>query len=145
MSLNKVFLQGRLVRDPEVRTSPDGVNVCRFSLAVDRDFKGKDGQRGCDFINLVAFRQKADFISQYFTKGSQAVVDGKLQVQSYESGEGEKRTSVNVLVENIYFSGAKKEGSESGTNNAPPPKAQSKPKNTEQEDYEDYNDTNLPF
>lgn len=100
--LNKIFLMGRLTRDPETRKTQSGVSVCSFSLAVDRDYK-KDGEKETDFIDVVAWRSTADFVSKYFTKGRMAVVEGHLQIRDWVDKEGNKRRSAEVIADNVYF------------------------------------------
>lgn len=107
--LNKVILQGRFTRDPELRSTPQGVSTCSFSLAVDRDFVREGEERKADFPNCVAWRSTAEFISKYFRKGSMAIVEGSLQTRQYEDADGKKRTATEVLVSNIYFGESKKE------------------------------------
>ena len=92
--LNKIFLQGRLVADPEMRHTPSGVAVASLRLAVDRDFKDKEtGEKKADFINVVAWRSTAEFVSRYFTKGRMAVVEGRLQIRDYTDRDGNKRSA----------------------------------------------------
>ena len=92
--LNKIFLMGRLARDPELRRTQSGTPVVSFRLAVDRDFKDKaTGERSTDWIDVVAWRQTAEFVSRYFTKGRMAVVEGRLQMRDWTDKEGNKRTS----------------------------------------------------
>jgi len=106
--LNKIFLMGRLTRDPELRRTQTGTPVASFSLAVDRDFKDKaTGERSTDFIDVVAWRQTAEFVSRYFTKGRMAVVEGRLQIRDWTDKEGGKRRSAEVIADGIYFAGAK--------------------------------------
>ena len=114
--LNKIFLMGRLTRDPELRHTQTGTAVASFTLAVDRDFKDKQsGERACDFINVVAWRQTGEFVSRYFTKGRMAVVEGRLQMRDWTDKDGNKRTAAEVVADNVYFGDAKKE-SEPGCN-----------------------------
>ena len=101
--LNEIVLMGRLTRDPELRRTGNGTAVTSFSLAVDRDFKGQDGERETDFIDIVAWRSTAEFVSKYFTKGRMAVVKGRLQVRDWTDKDGAKRRSTDVLAENVYF------------------------------------------
>ena len=109
--LNKIFLMGRLTRDPELRRTPSGTAVASFSLAVDRDFKDKTtGDRTTDFIDCVAWRQTAEFVSRYFYKGRMAVVEGRLQIRDWTDKDGGKRRSAEVLVDNIYFGDSKRDG-----------------------------------
>ena len=114
--LNKIFLQGRLVADPELRHTQQGTAVASFRMAVDRDFKSKDpGASNTDFINIVAWRNTAEFVSRYFTKGRMAVVEGRLQMRDYTDKSGNKRTVSEVVSNNVYF-GDSKRNSESGAN-----------------------------
>lgn len=114
--LNKIFLQGRLVADPELRHTQQGTAVASFRMAVDRDFKSKDpGASNTDFINIVAWRNTAEFVSRYFTKGRMAVVEGRLQMREYTDKGGNKRTVAEVVSNNVYF-GDSKRNSESGAN-----------------------------
>ena len=106
--LNKIILMGRLGRDPEVRYTQSGKPVASFSLAVDRDFKDKaSGERATDWIDVVAWDAKAKFVQQYFHKGQQAVVEGRLQIRDWTDRDGGKRRSAEVVADNIYFAGAK--------------------------------------
>lgn len=113
--LNKIFLMGRLTRDPELRRTQTGTPVASFSLAVDRDFKDKaTGERSTDFIDVVAWRQTAEFVSRYFTKGRMAVVEGRLQIRDWTDREGGKRRSAEVVADNIYFGDSKRDGETGG-------------------------------
>ena len=106
--LNKVFLMGRLGRDPETRYTNSGTKVASFSLAVDRDFKDKaTGARATDWVEIVAWRQTAEFASKWFRKGQMAVVEGRLQVRDYTDREGNKRRAHEVVADSIYFCGSK--------------------------------------
>ena len=108
--LNKIFLQGRLVADPEMRHTPSGVAVASLRLAVDRDFKDKEtGEKKADFINVVAWRSTAEFVSRYFTKGRMAVVEGRLQIRDYTDRDGNKRTAAEVVADNVYFGDSKRD------------------------------------
>ena len=99
---------GRMTRDPELRTSQSGLSICTFTLAVDRDHQAKDSnEKKTDFIDCVAWRQTADFVNKYFSKGSMAIVLGTLQIDSYQK-DGENRRSAKVSVENIYFGESKR-------------------------------------
>lgn len=109
--LNKIFLQGRLVSDPELRNTPNGVAVTSFRLAVERDIKDKQsGERAVDFINVVAWRQTGEFVSRYFAKGRMALVEGRLQMRDYTDRNGNKRTAAEVVAEHVYFGDSRKEG-----------------------------------
>lgn len=108
--LNKIFLQGRLVADPELRHTASGVAVASFRLAVDRDFKDRDsGEKKVDFINVVAWRQTGEFVSKFFSKGRMAIVEGRLQLRDYTDKEENKRTMAEVNADNIYFGDSRKD------------------------------------
>ena len=111
--LNNIVLMGRLTRDPELRRTGSGVAVANFTLAVDRDFGAKDGEKETDFIECVAWRQTAEFLSKYFAKGRIAVVIGRLQVRSFTDKEGIKRKTAEVVVDMVYFGDSKKEAAAS--------------------------------
>lgn len=106
--LNRIVVMGRLGRDPEVRYTQSGTPVASFSLAVDRDFTDQStGQRGTDWIDWVAWGNRATFVDRYFRKGQLAVVEGRLQIRDYVGRDGGKRRAVEIVAENIYFAGAK--------------------------------------
>ena len=110
--LNHIVLMGRLTRDPELRYTQSQIPVASFSLAVDRDFGGRDGgERQTDFIDIVAWRSTAEFVSKYFTKGSMAVVSGRLQIRDWTDREGGKRRSAEVVADNVYFGDSKPKNS----------------------------------
>ena len=111
--LNHIVLMGRLTRDPELRRTGSGIAVASFTLAVDRDFASQGGEKETDFVDIVAWRSTAEFVSKYFTKGRMAVVSGRLQIRNWQDKEGNKRRSAEVVVDNIYFCG-KKESSSGG-------------------------------
>ena len=109
--LNHITVMGRLVRDPELRRTGSGVAVASFTVAVERDFGGRDGgERKTDFINCVAWRQTGEFISKYFAKGRMIVVDGRLEMRDWTDRDGNKRTSAEINVANAYFGDSKREG-----------------------------------
>ena len=109
--LNHIVIMGRLGKDPELRRTQSGVAVATFNVAVDRDFKDKaTGQRATDWITCVAWRGTAEFVEKYFSKGSLAVVSGRLQMRDWTDKDGNKRISAEVQAENVYFAGAKTEG-----------------------------------
>ena len=113
--LNKVILMGRLGKDPELRHTPSGTPVVSFSLAVERDFKDKEtGKRVTDWIDIVAWRQTAEFVNQYFTKGRTAIVDGRLQMRDWTDRDGNKRRSAEVVADNVYFGDSRRDGDEGG-------------------------------
>ena len=102
---------GRLTRDPELRRTGSGTAVTSFSLAVDRDFKSQSGEKETDFIDIVAWRSTAEFVSKYFTKGRMAVVEGRLQIRDWTDRDGGKRRSAEVVADNVYFGDSKRDGS----------------------------------
>ena len=113
--LNKIFLMGRLVADPEAKQTPSGVPVTTFRIAVDRDFKNKQtGEKEADFITVVAWRSTAEFVARYFTKGRMAVVEGRLQIRPYTDRDGNKRSATEVVAENIYFGDSRRDGEGGG-------------------------------
>lgn len=106
--LNKIFVMGRLTRDPELRHTQTGTAVASFTLAVDRDFKDKaTGEKQTDFIDCVAWRQTGEFVSKYFSKGRMAVVEGRLQMRDWTDKDGNKRRSAEVVADNVYFGDSK--------------------------------------
>ena len=113
--LNHIVIMGRLTRDPELRRTGSGIAVASFTLAVDRDFGGRDGgERETDFIDCVAWRQTGEFVSKYFTKGRMAVVSGRLQIRSWTDKEGNKRRTAEVVADNVYFGDSKRDGEGTG-------------------------------
>ena len=113
--LNHIVLMGRLTRDPELRRTGTGVAVATFSIAVDRDFANSaTGERETDFIDIVAWRSTAEFVSKYFAKGRMAVVSGRLQIRNWNDKEGNKRRSAEVIADNVYFGDSKREGGNEG-------------------------------
>ena len=119
--LNHITIMGRLTRDPEIRYTQSQTPVTSFTLAVDRDFGGRDGgEKQTDFIDCVAWRQTAEFVSKYFTKGSMAVVSGRLQIRDWTDRDGGKRRNAEVVVDNIYFGESKRrEGGEMRSDSRP--------------------------
>lgn len=105
--LNKVIMMGRLCDDPEFRQTQSQIPVCRFRIAINRP-KAKDGQEKADFINCVAWRSSAEFVSRYFSKGSMIVIEGKMQNNDYTDGNGVKHYSYEVLCDNVTFGESKK-------------------------------------
>ena len=107
--LNKIFIMGRLTRDPELRRTQSGTAVTSFSLAVDRDFKSQSGEKETDFIDVVAWRATAEFVAKYFTKGRMAIVEGRLQIRPWTDKDGNNRRSAEVVADNIYFGDSKRD------------------------------------
>ena len=119
--LNRIVLMGRLTRDPELRKTQSDTPVCSFSLAVDRDYK-KDGEKKeTDFIDIVAWRATAEFVSKFFTKGRMAVVEGRLQIRDWTDKEGNKRRSAEVVADNVYFGDSKRDAAGDSGGYSPAP------------------------
>ena len=117
--LNHITIVGRLTRDPELRRTGSGIAVASFTVAVDRDFGGRDGgEKETDFIDCVAWRQTGEFVSKYFTKGRMIVVSGRLQIRSWTDKDGNKRRTAEVVADNCYFGDSKRDdqGSSFGGN-----------------------------
>ena len=112
--LNKIIIMGRLTIDPELRRTGSGTAVTSFSLACDRDFKSQSGDKETDFIEVVAWKNTAEFVSKYFSKGRMAVVEGRLQIRDWTDKAGNKRTTAEVVADNVYFADSKR--SESNEN-----------------------------
>lgn len=141
--LNHIDIMGRLTRDPELRRTGSGISCVSFTLAVDRDYSGKDGgEKETDFIDCVAWRSTADFVSKYFSKGRMAVVSGRLQIRGWTDKEGNKRRSAEVVADNVYFGDSKKEESSGGNYGG-----YTTPANPLAQDFEmlDDDDAQLPF
>lgn len=133
MSLNRIDIMGRLTRDPELRYTAQGTPVTSFTLAVDRDYQSGGNERQTDFIDCVAWRQTAEFVSKYFSKGSMAIVTGRLHIRDWEDKNGGKRRSAEVMADSVYFGESKKRGD--GVNVEPP----------KLEEMEEDDGDNLPF
>lgn len=118
--LNVVALMGRLVADPELRHTPNGVATCTFRIAVDRNFVRQGEERKADFIDIVAWRQSAEFVCRYFRKGNLIAVNGSLQTRNYEDKNGNKRTAYEVVADNIHFAESKNSSQASGSGYAAP-------------------------
>lgn len=124
--LNKVILIGRLTRDPELRYTPNGVAVAKFTLAVDRFRTNRQGERETDFIDIVVFQKQAENCANYLSKGSLAAVDGRLQIRSYDDNQGVRRKAAEIIADNVRFlSGRPKEGGASGSVQQPSAEGQS--------------------
>lgn len=117
--LNHIVIMGRLTRDPELRRTGSGVAVASFTLAVDRDFAGKDGEKETDFIDCVAWRQTGEFVSKHFAKGRMAVVAGRLQLRSYTDKDGNKRRAAEIVADNVYFGDSKKDAENGNSSHTP--------------------------
>ena len=140
--LNKIVLMGRLTRDPELRQTQSGNSVVSFTLACDRDFAAQGAEKETDFVDIVAWRGTAEFVSKYFSKGRMAVVEGRLQIRDWTDKDGNKRRSAEVIVNSIYFGDSKKDG-DSSTGNY---RAAGAPVDVSASDFTDVEDDGeLPF
>ena len=142
--LNTAILMGRLTADPELKTTQNGVSVTSFCVAVDRRFQRQGEEKQTDFINVVAWRQTADFVSRYFHKGSMIAVQGSIQTRNYEDKNGNKRTAVEIVADNVSFCGSKSESDGQQTQN---PQNTPRPSvNTTNDDFTPLNtDNDFPF
>ncbi len=114
--LNHIVIMGRMTRDPELRRTGTGIAVASFTLAVDRDFGGRDGgERETDFIDCVAWRSTGEFVSKYFSKGSMTVVSGRLQIRNWTDKDGNKRRSAEIVADNVYFGESKRSSDSSAS------------------------------
>lgn len=139
--LNSAIIMGRLTADPELRTTASGLSVTSFSVAVDRRFQRQGEEKQTDFINVVAWRQTAEFVSRYFHKGSMIAVQGSIQTRNYEDKNGNKRTAVEIVADNVSFCGSKAEAAAQTAQNAPRPSV-----NTTNDDFTPLNtDNDFPF
>lgn len=141
MSLNHVFLQGRLVRDVELRSTQSGTSVATLTIAVDRDYARDGASDKTDFVNVVCWKQTAEFASKYMQKGSMVVVSGRLESRKWEDKNGNKRTEWEVVADRLYFGESKRNNNDSSFQ---PPQAQ----NVNAADFEDLEDDaggELPF
>lgn len=141
--LNCAAIMGRLVSDPELRTTGTGVQVCSFTVAVDRSFVKAGEERQADFIDVVAWRSTADFVCKYFHKGSMIAVDGSIQTRNYEDKNGTKRKSTEIIANNVNFCGGKSEGA-AGVGAAAFQPATSFA-TADEGDFKDIPDEDLPF
>lgn len=121
--LNRITMTGRLTHDPELRTTPSGVSVTSFSIANQRNYKNSSNERDTDFFDVVAWRTTAEFVTRYFSKGSLVTVDGRLETRKYEDKQGNKRTAVEIIADNVFFGDSKTEQKET----APAPAAVAAP------------------
>ena len=146
--LNKIILMGRLTRDPELRRTGSGTAVTSFSLAVDRDFKSQGGEKETDFIDIVAWRSTAEFVSKYFRRGSMIAIQGSIQTRMYEDKNGNKRKAVEIVADNASFCGSKAESgtgnfnrNDSVMNNQPAPSYST----ADESDFKEIPEDDLPF
>lgn len=132
--LNCAVIMGRLTADPELRTTNNGISVCSFSVAVDRSYARANGERQTDFINVVAWRQTAEFVSRYFRKGQMIAVQGSIQTRRYQDRQGNNRTAFEIVADNVSFCGSKNESGAGnyGGQQRPAPQNQAAPQSVPQ-------------
>ncbi len=133
--MNKVFLIGNLTRDPELATTNSGVSVCRFSLAVTRNYSNSDGERETDFLNIIVWRGQAENCHKYLKKGSKCAVSGSIQTRSYDAQDGTKRYVTEIVADNVEFLNSRSQSGE----------GMDKPKEKEVAELEPVDDDTLPF
>lgn len=136
--INTAILMGRLTADPELRKTPSGVSVTRFSLAVDRSYVPQGGERQTDFIDVVAWRKTAEFVYRYFRKGMLVAVQGSIQTRSYTDKQGNNRKAFEVVADNVHFAEPKRE-------TAQQPVTTHKYINDDSTDFQEVDDDDLPF
>ena len=117
--LNRIIVMGRMTRDPELRRTNSGTAVASFTVAVDRDFKSQSGEKETDFIDVVAWRNTAEFVSKYFSKGRMAVVEGRLQLRDWTDNDGNKRRTAEIVAGSVYFGDSKKDSESAPTHSEP--------------------------
>ena len=127
--MNKVFLIGNLTRDPELTETATGISVCHFSIAVNRQYSGGDGERQTDFFNITAWRGLADTIARFCKKGSKVAVSGSIQMRNYEDNSGQKRTAVDIIAQDVEFLSSKNstQGEDYDAGERPAPSSRKKP------------------
>lgn len=140
--MNKVFLIGNLTRDPELTTTPSGVSVCRFAIAVNRNYTSADGERQTDFFNVTAWRGLGERVAQYQKKGSKVAVTGSIQIRNYEDNQGVRRTAVDIIAEDVEFL-SPKNNNEDGSQESYSAPASSGKKKPVLQAFED--DSDIPF
>ena len=142
--MNKAILIGRLTRDPELRTTPTGRNVCQFSIAVNRTYTNANGEREADFINCVVWDKQAENLAKYQKKGNQIAVDGRIQTRNYDDKDGKKVYVTEVIAEETYFADSRREAEANGSN---PFSGVDAPFNAtdSQSDFSPVTDDDLPF
>lgn len=135
--LNRIIVMGRMTRDPELRRTNSGTAVASFTVAVDRDFKSQSGEKETDFIDVVAWRNTAEFVSKYFSKGRMAVVEGRLQLRDWTDKDGNKRRTAEIVADSVYFGDSKRDGGDT---------VQSEPQSEPQSGFSEVEDDgDLPF
>ncbi|MDY4588870.1 MAG: single-stranded DNA-binding protein [Oscillospiraceae bacterium] len=147
---NKVIMMGRIVNDPELKTTPQGVNVCSFRIAVDRRFTPKGEERKSDFFNVVAWRQQAEFVNRYFSKGRMILVEGEMTTRNYTDKNGNPATWYEIVADRISFTGEKSQGGSyndyaASAPSAPAPQAPTAPQQAPAPDFSSAPTDDYPF
>lgn len=119
--MNRVIMMGRMVADAELKTTPNGITACNFKIAVDRNYQKKGEERKADFFNCVAWRNTAEFISKWFTKGRMILVEGEMQTRQYTDKNGNPNTWYEIQVDNAFFTGEKSNNAGGSNYNSAPP------------------------
>lgn len=142
--INSVILMGRLTYEPELRTTPSGISICKFQIAVDRNYTAKREERKADFIDITAWRSTAEFVNKYFRKGSMIALTGSIQTANFTDKEGNKRKSVTIVADTVSFCGGKSEGANNAQQFAQPAPTYASADNSDFEEIID-DDDDLPF
>ena len=140
--MNKVFLIGNLTRDPELTTTPSGISVCRFAIAVNRNYTSADGERQTDFFNITAWRGLGERVAQYQKKGSKVAITGSIQIRNYDDNQGVRRTAVDIIAEDVEFLSPKNTNEDGSQDSYSAPASSGKKKPVLQA-FED--DSDIPF
>lgn len=140
-SMNKVIIIGNLTKDPELTTTTNGVNFCRFTVAVQRNFTSADGEREADFLPVIAWRSQADNCYKYIKKGSKVAVVGSVQTRSYEGTDGQRRYVTEIVADNVEFLSTKNSNADGAVDDGAKPKTKTETVNK----FEPIDDDNLPF
>ena len=142
--MNKVILVGNLTRDPELQTTNSGRSVCRFGLAVQRRFSNADGERGADFFNITVWGNNGENCHKYLKKGSKCAISGRIQISTYDAADGTKRTSTDIIAEEVEFVGSRvqNDGTDNSSYSAP---SDNKPAQKQTSELEEIDDDSLPF
>jgi len=143
--LNCAAIVGRLVADPELHSTNTGVSVCSFTVAVDRSFVRQGEERQADFIDVVAWRNTAEFVCKYFTKGSLIAIDGSIQTRNYEDRNGNKRKSTEIIANNVHFCGPKNDAVNGRNEGAPVYQPAPSFSTADEGDFKEIPEDDLPF
>lgn len=143
--MNKVMLIGNLTRDPELQTTNGGKSVCRFGLAVQRRFANQDGERDADFFNITVWGIPGENCHKYLRKGSKCAITGRIQISTYDAADGSKRTSTDIIADEVEFVGARASGDNEGGSSYTPSESRNTSSKKETAELEEIDDDSLPF